>query len=585
MLRTLSVQNIAIAENLTVDFSSGLNVITGETGAGKSILVDALGLLRNQKVDLSLIRIGSDNAQVSAVFQIKKDSSIFETLEELGIGSLDEGREIVLRKLINRQSKHRAFINDVPVNLKTLQLVATDLIDISSQYENQHLLVPSHHTTYLDQFANCSAISVMVSKNVTVLNDLCAEINELDDEIKKHERECALYQFELNQIVEANVVESKWDEVQRIVSIGNKSAQASQICFDVMNMLTDTDDSCAARLKQSIKQIERLAKLAPNSSFPVDVENFRTALAGIEELSYQTQKTQQFFFIDESDLQAALERAEVYNKILSRFGPSIADVLNHKSTCEQSLNAGLNLSEKRDSLIATAAKLLVQTIQLAKKLSKARQESVKPLCARVEAELSELGMGKTKFVCELRQSEPASLSDKWPEIVLAELDDGHKKLANQLLKSGFERAQFLMSANMGFEPQAIEKVASGGELSRVMLAIKNVLFAKTPLSVFVFDEIDTGVSGQIAAKIGRKLAEFCRKRQAVCITHLPQVACFADEHLIAKKVTRANTTVATVKQASETERIEELAKMLSGERRTTESLAQAKRLVAEARRV
>lgn len=585
MLRTLSVQNIAIADNLTVDFSGGLNVITGETGAGKSILVDALGLLRNQKVDLSLIRIGSDNAQVSAVFQIKKDSTIFETLEELGVDGLDEGREVVLRKLINRQSKHRAFINDVPVNLKTLQVVATELIDISSQYENQHLLVPSHHTTYLDQFANCSALSATVSKNVSILTSLCSEITEIDDEIKKHERECALYQFELNQIVEANVVESEWDEVQRIVSIGHKSTQASHICFDVMNMLTDTDDSCAARIKQSIKQIERLAKLAPNSSVPINVENFRAALAGIEELSYQTQKTQQFFFVDESDLQSALERAEVYNKILSRFGPSIADVLSHKSQCEMFLNAGLNLTEKRDSLISSAVQLLTQTIQVAKKLSKARQEGVKPLCVRVESELAELGMGKTKFVCELRQTDFASTPNKWPDIVLAEFDHDHQKLANRLSKTGFERAQFLMSANTGFEPQAIEKVASGGELSRVMLAIKNVLFAKTPLSVFVFDEIDTGVSGQIAAKIGRKLAEFCRKRQAVCITHLPQVACFADEHLIAKKVTRANTTVATVKQASETERIEELAKMLSGERRTTESLAQAKRLVAEARRV
>lgn len=582
MLKLLTIQNIAIAENLSAEFGPSLNVITGETGAGKSILVDALTLLRGNRVDVSLIRSGCDSATVTAVFDLPKQSPVREVLEELGIHLDDD--ELVLRKTIQRSGKHKSFVNDVLLHGRSLHRVAAELIDISSQFENQRLLDNEKHTYYLDAFVSANAISQRLSDLYRTAIDLLKELKGVEDKIQQQKREQALYEYEVKEIEDAQLAEAEWGQVQVTLNLGNKTALAQKLCAEVQESISEAENSCLTQLKMSQRNIEKLIKLAGNTTLPVTLENVQECLAHLENLSFAVHRSASLFDIDAESLQNAEERAEVYNKILAKFGPSLADVDAYLCKCRSYLSQSDTLEARRASLSHEGAKLIQESIDLATKLSKKRVAGLAQLSKMVEGELSELGMQKTRFIC-LLEKETRARDLVFPESIVQQVPNDVLAQFSEMSELGFERAHFLMSANVGIEPQPIEKVASGGELSRVMLAIKNVLFNDTALSVFVFDEIDTGVSGQIAAKIGRKLAEFCESRQSICITHLAQVACFAHSHFVAHKKVVQNKTVTNLHKASEAERVEELAKMISGEKVTTESLAQAKRLSLEAKRI
>jgi DNA repair protein RecN (Recombination protein N) len=583
MLKQICIQNIAIAQNVNVEFDSGLNIITGETGAGKSILIDALGLLRGQKVDISLIRRACDSAQVTAIFMMPDNSGVFDLLAEMGIPlNEDDPSGLIIRRIIHRNSKHRAFINDVPVNAKALNAVAGELIDISSQFENQRLLDPDSHTFYLDIFVNAEEGRKKFLATFLEVWELFKKVTALEKEISLRKREEALYSFELGEIEKAALNELEFQNVQAIVSLGSKAAQAQKICGGLFQFLAEGDGSALALLKMARKQAEKLSKLTKETKALPDLEKYETALADIEDIVQDIERTSEAFQIDEEQLSHASERLDTYNKLLSRFGPSLAHVEEYREKCSIFLNQSSDLEIRAAELCRKAAMEMKSAVTLAHELSKARSAGLERLSTAIEEDLFELGMPKARFVCSLKKQDsltrtalPLSLSDAVDASMLEEFLD--------LSKSGFERAEFLMSANPGMEPQALDKVASGGELSRIMLAIKSVLFERDALSVFVFDEIDTGISGNIASKVGRKMAEFCAKRQALCVTHLPQVACYGKSHFIVSKSIHDGLTSSKIRRASDEERVMELAGMLSGETVTTEGMAQAKTLVTQAR--
>lgn len=619
MLRMLSIQNIAIAENLVVDFNAGLNIITGETGAGKSILVDALSLLRGGKVDVGLIRDGAEAAHVSASFHLPAHSRTFGVLEELGIApDADEPRLVSVRRSLFRSQKHRSYVNDVPVSSRTLQQVTADLIDISSQFENQRLLESESHTRYLDHFAGLADVATQFAKGYARYQALVREIAALEEERALRKRERELFEFELSQIDEGALSEEEWTSVQETLALGNKASSAQRILSALNDALTDGDVNCLQLVRACHKSAERLVRLAPGVELKLRLERLEELSSLVEDIAYETQQTMAQFDVDEEKLQHAFARAEVYNRLLQKFGPHLSDVRAHRERCLAQLERDVSLGDDVARLATEAARVAEELVTLASKLSEGRRKNKEALAKAVMQELAELGMAKARFVCSLVDFEhtgasaqaasdidagDASLGSErcnpalsagmpaampavlqvLPAEVAAALPDRVRQRFVRLTRSGFERAQFLMSANLGLEPQPIERVASGGELSRTMLAIKSVLFEQESMSLFVFDEIDTGISGAIAAKVGRKLAEFCAARQALCITHLPQVACFARAHYVVSKQHTKNRTVARIAKASPEETLRELASMISGEEVTPESLAQARALVREAR--
>jgi len=583
MLRTLSIQNIAVAENLLVDFDAGLNIITGETGAGKSILVDALALLRGGKVDVGLIRDGSDSAQVTASFQLPKSSRVFATLEDLGIGlDADEPQVVTVRRGLSRSAKHRGYINDVPVNTRTLQQVSADLIDISSQFENQRLLDSDSHTRYLDHFTGQSDLAAQYHRGfaryLAIVREVTATLEQRD--LRRRERE--LFEFELAQIDEANPTTEEWTQVQETLALGNKSSSARRICADMGEILSDGEINCVQLVRTCRKHAERLQRLAPGIALHVTPERLSELLALVEDVSFATQQTLSQFDIDEEKLQWAFGRAEAYNRLLQKFGPEVSNVLAHRDACREQLAQGSSLDTKVNELARQAAAQVQELVGWAAKLSEGRRKGMGGLSRAIQQELAELGMPKARFLCTLVEFDEHDEATAVPAVVEQVLDKSLRASFARLSRLGFEHARFLMSANVGLEPQPIERVASGGELSRTMLAIKSVLFEQESMSLFVFDEIDTGISGAIAAKVGRKLAEFCARRQALCITHLPQVACYARAHYVVSKEHKKNRTVARIRKASHEETLAELAGMISGEEVTPESLAHARTLVRDA---
>lgn len=586
MLVRLHIQNLAIAENVCVSLTHGLNIITGETGAGKSLLVDALALLRGAKADVSLIRDGTDNASVSGSFRPTADSSVWGLLEANGcLKDSDSPDEITLRRVLSRTGKHRSYINDTQISTRVLQDVASELIDISSQFENQKLLNPETHTWYLDEFVEATELREQFTGAWQSAWSRVGEIDRLERELALQKREQDLCQFELDQIDQAELRDDEWARIQRIVALGQKATQASRLTTDLRYLVSDSEQSFVSQLSMCRRSVERLGKLAGSESLPLRVEKIDEISAHLEELLQQLDATEDLFRIDEQELQEALNRCEIYNTLLQKFGPTLDDVRAHRELCLHKLS---QTSALQDVLLQQRS-LLKQDVEkclsLAAELSKRRRSGLTAISSAIQKALAELGMPKTRFVCELA----AGLSSTSPRILNASaaemLTDEQREAFLLLSKSGAERAQFMMSANAGIAPQPIERVASGGELSRTMLAIKSVLFADGAVSVFVFDEIDTGISGSIAAKVGRKLAEFCAQRQALCITHLAQVACFANCHFIATKSLKKGKTVAEIKEASAEQRLHALAGMVAGEKVTKESLAQARALLSEAQGV
>jgi DNA repair protein RecN (Recombination protein N) len=585
MLIRLHIQNLAIAENVCVSLSRGLNIITGETGAGKSLLVDGLALLRGGKADTSLIRDGHESASVTASFKLAATSLLWDLLDQHGcMKDEDAPDEITLRRVLSRTGKHRAYLNDTQVSTRVLQELSSELIDISSQFENQKLLNSENHTWYLDEFVETTELRENYQKHWNSAWTRIGEIERLEKELALQRREQDLCQFELNQIEQADIRDEEWSRIQRTLALGQKATHASRLTGEIRHVVSDADASCLAQLNLCRRAAERLAKLAGNEKLPLDTSKIDEISAHFEELMQQLEATEDLFRIDEDELQEAMARAEIYNTLLQKFGPQLDDVRAHRELCLNKLsqtNALQDAIERQKELLGAS---ISEALSTARTLSVRRAAGLTPLSSAIQKALAELGMPRTRFVCELQTPSQSHLPRLVQQEQLNFLPPDQVERFLTLSRSGAERAQFLMSANAGIAPQPIEKVASGGELSRTMLAIKSVLFEDAAMSVFVFDEIDTGISGSIASKVGRKLAEFCAKRQALCITHLAQVACFANCHFIAAKTLKKGKTVAEIKVASAQERLQALAGMVAGERVTKESLAQAQALLSEAQK-
>jgi len=586
MLIRLHIQNLAIAENVCVSLTHGLNIITGETGAGKSLLVDGLALLRGNKADVGLIRDGNESASVTGTFKLPASSNVWGQLEAHGcLKDEDAPDEVTLRRVLNRSGKHRSYLNDTQISARVMQEVASELIDISSQFENQKLLNPETHTFYLDEFVETTDVRESFQQSWQNAWTLVGEIERLEKELALQRREQDLCQFELDQIDQADLRDDEWSRVQRVVALGQKTAQAARHTSELKQMISDAETSCMSQLSMCRRSIERLLKLSASQQIPLGLEKIDEISAHFEELLQQVDATEDAFSIDEQELQECLARSEIYNTVLQKFGPNLENVRAHRERCIQTLSLNDALREQilQKKTMLTAA--IRTSLELSRGLSTRRRSGLSALSSAVQKALAELGMPQARFLCELQrgstQSVPRHVGSETVENIPAE----DLEAFLQLSRNGAERAQFLMSANAGLAPQPIERVASGGELSRTMLAIKSILFEDGAVSVFVLDEIDTGISGSIASKVGRKMAEFCAHRQALCITHLAQVACFANCHFIATKNLKKGKTVAEIKVASTEERIHALAGMVAGERVTRESLAQAKALLNEAQGV
>ena len=556
VLRELRVENYAVIDNVVVEFGAGLNLLTGETGAGKSILIDALALLLGEKAYSDVVRHGAEKATVAAVYE-SDDPAIAAVLEENGIDGA--GSEIILRRDIALNGKGRVFINNQPATVAVLKALAPRLAIVHAQNQAILMFDPPERLALLDAAAGVDLGEV--AGTFARWKEIANRIAELEKGEQEKLRLVDLWKFQLKEIHDASPVageDQKLEAEKRVLANSEKVYGAAMGAFDV---LYEVEESATARLRVAAKHLEELARF--DESFKEALGQLESARITVEDVATTLRDFADGMDASPEKLAEVEDRLAALDKLRRKYGKTLDDVL----AFQEDIAAKLNDVENKDELLAALRKELATAagkyLAEARSLSKRRYEMARKLEKTVEAEINDLAM-KAKFKIEVSGSD----------------EEGNWSAA------GFDHVAYLISTNPGEPMGPIEHIASGGELSRVMLALKASVEAgrvhskgKDAQRSLVFDEIDTGIGGRAADAVGKKLKALSRTKQVLCITHLPQIASFADQHFLIEKHESGGRTKTTVRPLAADERREEIARMLSGAKVTEASLKNADQLL------
>ena len=566
MLSCLRIHDLAIIDELELELGAGLNVLTGETGAGKSILVSALELVLGGKSRGELVRTGAKAAEVEALFDVSEDAAVRQQLLALDVNVEDE---LVVRRVLSSCGRSRAFVNGQLATQQVLARLTRGLTDISSQHEHHTLTDPSTHLGFLDAFAGVSPLRQQVSRAYHALKQ--AEEQLADFERRIREREARL-----------DLLSSQVDEIESAALRSGEDVELEQTCTRLRSVdtLLRLTGKAADQLYEQDNSV--LSGLASVSRRVAEAANLDSSLAGIagqldvlrsqlDDTARQLGRQLASLRPEPEALQRTEERLYLLSKLKRRYGGSVESVRNHLASCRAELDELSEQVSTREALEGERGRALSGAATQARQLSGARRSAATQLAAAISGELASLGMGGARIHVELSPLEGDST-----EIAV----DGARLSAD-----GLERVEFLLAPNRGEEARPLSRIASGGELSRAMLAVKCVLADLGPAGMYVFDEVDSGIGGGMAEIIGRKIRSVAQHRQVLCITHLPQIAVFADQHFKVEKVVRGERTLSTVRKLSRKEQQEEIARMLGGLKITAKTRAAARELLVQARHV
>ena len=536
MLHALHIENLAIIDRLEVHFEAGLNALTGETGAGKSILVDALNLALGERADPTLIRAGADKLRVNAVFELPDDPELRALLDELGVEP-EEGL-LYLSREVQAGGRSVARINGQPVPLSTVQAIGERLVDLHGQHEHQSLLNPSRHLEFLDRWLGEPALSLRAQTReaVLALRQAERELQELTERAREREQRLDLYRFQLEEIRAANLQvgeDAQLETEARRLTHAEKLIALAGGAYDALMQENGAYD-LAAYARRSLSEI---ARIDPSVAEWGDM--LEGALAQMEEVAHNLRAYAEQIEYDPARLEEVIARLELIKRLKRKYGDTIEAVLQYAEEAESNLHALETQTERREALEAQVAELQSRAANLCEQLSALRKAGAQRFAQAVQAILRELAMERAEFRVEVR---PKPMDTR-----------------------GADSIEFLFSANPGEPPRPLSKIASGGEMSRVMLALKTALADAAPVPTLVFDEIDAGLGGRTAHAVGEKLAELAQHCQILCITHLPQIASRATHHLAIEKHSDGDATRVQIRALEGEARIQEIARMLTGE--------------------
>lgn len=556
MLVCLRVRNFAIIDELEVELGEGLNAVTGETGAGKSILIDALQLVLGGRARPEVVRTGADTAEVEALFDLSDDAELRQRLLDNGIDASDE---LIVRRVIAREGKSRAYINGRMVSGTQLGELTSGMANISSQHEHHTLVNPSRHMFYLDAFGALSSLRQNIAADHEALSVLTDQLAEAEQRLRDRSQREDLLSYQIREIADVN---PQRDELATLVAERDRQRHAERLISvtgGAEEVLYAQDDALCTVLARLAHDLENAATWDPALKQWADA--ISAAQTQLEEVARDLGSYARRVSLDADQLAQAEERIDALDRLRRKYGGTLEAVIAHHAQAE----AELAQLEQGEEHLASLRKQLdakrESTMVSAKKLSAARKKSAKKLSVAVSAELATLGMGDAEILVEV---EPAA--EREGELSL----DGAR-----LSATGIDRVEFLIAPNRGEAPQPLRKIASGGELSRAMLAIKRVLAEHGPAAMYVFDEVDAGVGGAVAEVIGRKLAEVARHHQVLCITHLPQIAVFAETHFRVHKEVDGGRTHSRITRLKKSDQKEEIARMLGGLKITDKTRAAA----------
>ena len=547
MLKELRIKNFAIIDEIHVHFAEGLHVFTGETGAGKSILVEALSLALGGRASAEMIRSGQETATIEAVFDLTGHPDIAELAKVHGLEA--SGDELVIRRAISA-SRNRVYVNGSLATVSVLELFGSRLVEIHGQYEQQTLLHPERQLDILDAYAGVFELRGALERHYYYLQGLRKRLAELSAQVDERTRRQQLLQFELDEIDQAKLRPDEEEELRTERHVLMHTEKLLQVTQGSSDALYAGEDTLVERLGQVLKALEDVCGIDPALK-PV-AEELRTALYQVEEAGRTLGDYAARVEFDPVRLSEIEERLAELSTLKRKYGPTVEDILARRDSLAKELESlqhqGVNMEALRTEIAATEQ----QARQQALELSERRVAVGASLAQAVERELRELSMGAARFVIAFhRTSDPAGFIAVEGTPV-------------QLMPTGIESVEFLFTSNPGEEPRPLAKIASGGELSRVMLALKGILAAVAQVPTLVFDEVDTGIGGGVAEVVGRKLKALTKSCQVFCITHLPQVASRGDVHFLIEKQVVSGRTVTAVRPLSARERVDEIARMSGG---------------------
>ena len=557
MLRELHISNLAVIADARIELHRGLNCFTGATGAGKSLVIGAIEVLLGLRSPAEMLRAGVDEGRVSGVFDIASKEAQKDIERATDIPVAAEGGELLLTRRLYASGRSSISLNGNPITLAMLKQVADLLIDVHGQHDHQYLLKPSNQLDVLDQFGDLWSLRQQYREIYDRIASIESRLAELSANRTLREQQLELYRFQAGEIDDAELDADEYVELGARASLLKNLEKIKKDAGGVHAALYEADGSVLERLKMMAAILAELGEVDPNAK-PI-AGTVRDATLQLEETAFDLSRYLDKLDLDPAELVEVEERLNAVNRILNKYNDTVEDTLAYRAEIGRKIAELESASEDLTILDKKLAPLSARMARLGADLSTKRQAAAKKLFPLVEKALSELGMEKTRF-----------------SISVVHLS------ADAATAAGFDAIEFLVQTNPGQPPQPLRKIASGGELSRIMLALKGILASSERISVLVFDEIDANVGGRLGSVIGSKLRGLSARHQVLCITHLPQIASYADRHITVRKEVAGNQTTTTVRPVEGDERLQELAEMIGGHRITDTTRAQARELLEAA---
>ncbi len=566
MLSLLKIKNIALIDEIELEFARGLNLLTGETGSGKSIIVDSLGALTGERISSDLIKEGASTARIEGLFSISASENLRQTFDESGIEAGEtEEIEIIIRRELASTGKNRIFVNNRLVTQNFLKKIGAFLVDIHGQGEQATLFNLAAHLEMLDQYAGLKSLRAEIAAQYAQLSRIQRELKNLGEDEAQKLQLLDILQFQADEIKKANLRAGEDETLEEEKRRLNNVEKLSTLSDESYLLLYENEESTVSTLEKAARKISELAEY--ESVFREYGEGLKSAQAVLQDLAMAVRDFRGRLEFSPERLEEIESRLAEISRLRRKYGGSIESVLAHLDESEERLKNIETFEARKEELHKNLAKSRESYLQSASDIHDRRTKAARKFEKEVEANLKAVALERARF--EVRLTAPADLQDKAAD--------------KTFTTKGFDQVEFYFSANVGESVRPLAKVASGGEASRLMLILKtSARLAENPKTA-VFDEIDTGIGGRVAEAVGLKLKELSRNHQVLCVTHQPQIASLADHHFLVEKGTVKNRTEIRVRELSRTETIEEIARMLTGAQITETARKHAKEMLKTAK--
>ncbi len=565
MLKSLEIKDYALIDHINVEFGKGLNIITGETGAGKSILIDAMSLLLGERASTEVVRKGAQKSFVEGIFDVELNKKVKSLLEE---NEIEFQLELIIRREISLKGSNRCFVNDSPVSLNIIKELGDLLVDLHGQHEHQSLLRTETHIEFLDEFANNQRLLDAYKVIYKELNGRQSELKELRSKEESLKEKKEIYSFQIKEIDNINPLPAEDELIINELNILENSEKLLELTDDVYTKLYDGEPSVIDLLGETKHKLNQLASI--DKTFLESEGECDSALAIVKELANSLRNYKSRIDVDPKAIEEKRERLGALNLLKKKYGGSIQKIIEHREKIGKEFELADNFSSAINNLKNEINSLRKSAGEEAEKLSASRKKYAVKVEGEVKKVLAQLGIPDAIFKVTILQTEADLNSENFISFKNKNYGFGD---------NGFDEVEFYISTNAGEDAKPLTKVASGGEISRIMLSLKTILAKSDKLPLLIFDEIDTGVSGRIAQKVGAALKDLASFHQIISITHLPQIAGMADNHFAVEKKQVDNRAVSSIKKLSDNERINEVAKLISGEELSKASIESAKQLI------